>query len=261
MRTITAILSTLLLFSTPCIAGVQKPSLPVFVVVDNEADDAQKAIDSLRKSLSAKEKISASAVANEKEVLRLKGVISAKNAAIEQAIKATENNAKLKADLSAVVKASEELKLENGRLKVKAARMVEPVTDETNSLTSFADQIADQGKEIALLKQQLAANFAVARTLGERIAKMEAPQGTQSSQPVQDTQGFYEQALKDGEDVFLAGVSKTRMAKLPSGQIVFKVPLEMAEKAQKVLGMGILSWSKGNNGVYFVTAGGSVKRN
>jgi len=50
------------------------------------------------------------------------------------------------------------------------------------------------------------------------------------------------------------------MAKLPGGEVVFKVPAVMAEKANKVLGMGVLSWLKTKESIYFVTAANSVKR-
>ena len=255
MRIITALIPFMMFLAAPCLASVNPP-VATFVVVDSTADEAQNTIDALRAQVERLEKSSGSP-SDKKEIERLKGVIAAKNAVINKAIKAVEENHKLTADLALARKESEALK--QGLMRASETRVLPPAApapDEMDGLGSLAEQVSAQAKEIAMLKQQLAANFAAAQALGSKVANLSRPVAAG------DSQAGYEQAIKSGsEEIFISGLSKARMAKLPGGQVLFKLPLDMAEKTVKLFGAGPQSWFKTKDGIFVVTSNEAVKRN
>ena len=254
MRIITAFIPILMFLAIPCLAEVKAP-LSTFVVVESGADEAQNTIDGLRDQVAKLEKATGSG-SDKSEIMRLKGIIAAKNGVIDKAIKASEENHKLKFELNAARKESEELKKGLSKaIEAKAIPTADPAPDEMDGLRSLSEQVKAQAIEISQLKQQLAANFAAAQALGSKVATLGKPEAV-------DAQAGYEQAIKaSSEEIFIAGLSKARMAKLPGGQVLFKLPLEMAEKTVKTFGAGPQSWFKTKDSIFVVTVSEAVKRN
>lgn len=141
---------------------------------------------------------------------------------------------------------------------VEAAAKPAPPAPEAAALANMKEQLAAYGKEIVALKAEIASYGTTIKILNDKLAQLE---NAKQKTPGEQEQDYESVLTRNGEDIFLVGVGKARMAKMENGQVAFRVPRDAAAKATGLLGKGIIAFYSTDDAAYFITSGASVRRN